>query len=69
MLLYVGSGTGLGAIRRGFLDHDRVGHDRQIRVPEEGHDGLEDDSKSERYEALFHELDGEPDGRAVLPRA
>ena len=50
------------------LDHDRVGHDRQIRVPEEGHDGLEDDPKSERYEALVHELDGEPDRRAILPR-
>ena len=37
------SGTGLGAAMVRGLGHDRVGHDRQISVPEEGHDGLEDD--------------------------
>ena len=50
------------------LDHDRVGHDRQISVPEEGHDGLKDDPEPQRYEALVHELYGKPHGRAVLPR-
>ena len=69
LVLGAASGTGLGAAMLVVLDHDRVGHDRQIRVPEEGHDGLEDDSKSERHEALVHELDRKPDRRAVLPRA
>ena len=69
LVLGAASGTGLGEPMGVVLDHDRVGHDRQIRVPEEGHDGLEDDPKSERHEALVHELDRKPDRRAVLPRA
>ena len=69
LVLGAASGTGLGEPMGVVLDHDRVGHDGQIRVPEETDHSLEDDSKSERNKALVHELDRKPHRRAVLPRA